>query len=406
MAAYHALEVPRAINRSRALVVLLSEAAVASEWVIREVDAAVSASVPVFPVALPGFRGVDSLSEDWRFLLKRAQVRADGDLEAVVASIRQGLMGPGPSSAVAVGLTPGPAQPDPYRVPDVSAVPQPLRVASVAARGFVGQDRHEEVSELLRAWEQVRPPAPRGWSYLLAETGFGKTRIVQEFYRGLAAAQPEPPFWPADIVDASTSGHGALRESRKRVAPLDLTPADGARADYLWLGHVVDEGHGGRVDVGLVHLAEDLGRALGLAAAAEPDGTGARMVTRALDNAPIPGTDTRVAVTELLHRGAPVDGQPVSPGSVEAFWQGARALWADPDLAIPAVIVVEDGHFAGQETTSALESLATSTGLPFLIVVCAQESQLGSQTATGTGPAVVRGAPSVNSSTRTCPRSL
>ena len=223
---YHALEVPRAINRSRALLVLVSEEAVASEWVIREVDAAVSASVPVFPVALPGFRGVDSLPEDWQFLLKRAQVRADGDLEAVVASIRKGLIGPGPNSAVALGLTPGPAQPDPYRFPDVSAVRLPLRVASVAARGFVGQDRHEEVSELLRAWEQVTTSGSARVVVLLAETGFGKTRIVQEFYRGLAAAQPEPPFWPADIVDASTSGHGALRESRKRVAPLDLAPAE------------------------------------------------------------------------------------------------------------------------------------------------------------------------------------
>lgn len=41
---YHASEVPRAINRSHAILLLLSEDAVASEWVIREVDVAVSAS--------------------------------------------------------------------------------------------------------------------------------------------------------------------------------------------------------------------------------------------------------------------------------------------------------------------------------------------------------------------------
>ncbi|MGB7983275.1 MAG: toll/interleukin-1 receptor domain-containing protein [Candidatus Nanopelagicales bacterium] len=378
----HAVAVPPAVRASRVMILLLSAHAVTSPWVLREFEVAISAGVQVVPVAMPGFAGVESLPDAWQFRLIGSQVRVDGDLEAAVDRIAVELRDH-PHSSRWSHSPPSAARSPRTVTEDDLAEHHPLRVASATAHGFVGRERHQILDELTSTWQQVSSTRSARVVVLLAETGFGKTRIVQEFYRRLAANQSEPTFWPADIVDATSNGQRALRESRKRVAPLELSPHEGSSASYLWLGHVIDEGHGGRVDVGLEHLGEDLGRALSLAAAVQPGGPGARMVARALACTPTPGSDTRVALTELLHRGTPIEGHAVAPSSVEAFWQGVRALWSGADDSLPTIIVVEDGHFTGQETSSALDQLATSAGLPLLIVICAQESQLGGDTVTG-----------------------
>lgn len=253
-----------------------------------------------------------------------------------------------------------------------------MQVAQSDPKGFVGPQRQDLLESLATTWRRVVDHGESHLVVLLGETGFGKTRIVQEFYRQVAAEQPVPGFWPPDLRRGSAHGQRALRESRKRVAPPELDPPQGASASYLWLGHVVDEGSAGRVDSGLHQLASDLARALTLATLREPCGSASRMVAAALGQAPEPLADLSAALAELMHAGPHEESESAAtPGSLEAFWQGMRALWAGVAEPLPTVVVVEDGHFAGAQTVQLLEQLATSSRLPFLIVVCAQESRLG-----------------------------
>lgn len=373
----HGAVVPEAIASSDAVLLLLSPDATASPWVVREVEHAVARRVTLVPVALPTFRGVASLSAAWAFRLSGVQIRLDGDLDAAVTDLRSALALPdGATTPIA---RPTAASRPPVRPGGTSpSGGSRLRVATSSPRGFVGKERLDAVDWLSGLWRAVTESGAPRLAILLGETGFGKTRIVQEFYRSVAVGQPDPPFWPLDLVASPRSDQPALRESRKRVSPADLSPTPGAEATFLWLGHVVDEGHGGRVDTGLQHLGAELGRALSLSVANTP--AVARMIAAALEPIPESIADVRYGIGELLHRGTGGPNGAVAPGSVEAYWQGLNALWADAGAALPTVLVIEDGHFAGRETVQALELVATSGRLPFLVVVCAQESQLGGST--------------------------
>lgn len=63
--------------------------------------------------------------------------------------------------------------------------------------------REEELNELLRCWQSAKPGNP-AWVTIAAESGYGKTRLVQEFYARLARLETveEPsktPYWPAEL---------------------------------------------------------------------------------------------------------------------------------------------------------------------------------------------------------------
>lgn len=349
----YAAGLEEALEGSSAVVLVVSDASLSSDNVYKEIDSATDKRLPVLPVTAPGytFAGRASLPKRWRFHIGPANIQTDGDLAAVVAACVDELR----------------ADPEPPPAPQ----PRNYRVATTNPRAFVGDARAVLLRDLRAHWERVRATGTSALVVLLAESGYGKTRIVQELYRQLAASQPQPGFWPADLLLGNNDGQRALRESRKRVAPADFEPPTGARADYLWLGHAVPEGMAGRVDHGLIELGEGIARALDLAARMDPDGRAARMVDQALAGHSDAGMDRQHAVAELLHRGHPGVATAVPPGSVEAFWQGLNLLWNSDD-ALPAVIAIEDGHFAGRETVTALEQ-----------VMCGQESQLTGAPSTG-----------------------
>ena len=74
---------------------------------------------------------------------------------------------------------------------------------------FYGRD--DEMAGLQRAWGRANQGHPQ-WIALVADSGWGKTRLVQQFYQHLSAGQEGPhPYWPA-----------ALPLDRMR---LDLNPA-------------------------------------------------------------------------------------------------------------------------------------------------------------------------------------
>ena len=87
-----------------------------------------------------------------------------------------------------------------------------------------------------------------------AGTGWGKTRLVHEFYRSLAARQPEPAYWPASIVEAVPEGPPA--EVRKWVYPARFEPDQEAVPEFFWWGLAATARQAGASPVQA--LAEDL----------------------------------------------------------------------------------------------------------------------------------------------------
>jgi len=99
---------------------------------------------------------------------------------------------------------------------------------------FVDQARKSIVENLLLLIEQVAKDEVPAWVSLEAPSGWGKTRIVQEFYRSLAAGQEEPRYWPTSIlVDAAEL---QIKERRKRTYPKNILVPAGALPSWAWFG--------------------------------------------------------------------------------------------------------------------------------------------------------------------------
>ena len=96
---------------------------------------------------------------------------------------------------------------------------------------FVGGDRRQLVDSLVVAFDSiVQVPGPQ-MVVLSAPSGEGKTRIIQEFYRRIAASQPTPAYWPAEIVAEDVDD---WKNDRKRLAVAAFTPASGANIPWLY----------------------------------------------------------------------------------------------------------------------------------------------------------------------------
>lgn len=104
---------------------------------------------------------------------------------------------------------------------------------------FVGVGRRAEVDSLLADLDRVtatREPTPVA---LAAGLGAGKARIIQEFYRALAAHQLAPGYWPASLLTESSDdglGLSELTASRKTVRYRgSFVPPEGVQLPWLWL---------------------------------------------------------------------------------------------------------------------------------------------------------------------------
>ena len=63
---------------------------------------------------------------------------------------------------------------------------------------FVGRGRRAIVAGLLDVFDRAQTDRRPVWISLEAPTGWGKTRIAQEFYYTLAQSrQTEPAYWPS-----------------------------------------------------------------------------------------------------------------------------------------------------------------------------------------------------------------
>ena len=104
---------------------------------------------------------------------------------------------------------------------------------------FVGDQRRDLVDRLLADFDRVSESGtPRWWS-LEANSGWGKTRIVQEFYRRLAERrQHGAGYWPPslipDVLDATIAG--ASTSMRKRVYPEQVVRQPNVVPEWFWWG--------------------------------------------------------------------------------------------------------------------------------------------------------------------------
>ncbi len=93
-------------------------------------------------------------------------------------------------------------------------------------RPFCG--REEQLARLREAWGSVAGGEGPRTLVLLGESGFGKTRLVQEFYGWLAAeGQGETRYWPADLAQDGNNLY---------VNPPESSWDAGAPLPYLWWG--------------------------------------------------------------------------------------------------------------------------------------------------------------------------
>lgn len=70
---------------------------------------------------------------------------------------------------------------------------------------------------------------------LSGASGVGKSRIVREFYRRLAAHQPDPPYWPRDLTEAGPAATAPLKYRKVLGPTVDgfVWPSD-AVPSFLW----------------------------------------------------------------------------------------------------------------------------------------------------------------------------
>ena len=91
-----------------------------------------------------------------------------------------------------------------------------IAMAANARPAFLeAQGRREACALLTRTYEEVRDSESSG-SRLISITGrpgVGKTRVVQQFYEGVAAKQL---YWPRSLIDYDAP---PLSRQRKRIGP-------------------------------------------------------------------------------------------------------------------------------------------------------------------------------------------
>jgi hypothetical protein len=101
--------------------------------------------------------------------------------------------------------------------------------------GMVGQTHHEALDELISAYNVVKNAKESRLVVVTAPMGWGKTRVVQEFYTHLASTQSgDAHYWPRQLVQDINRGDPG--EARKKSFPDQFEVLAGAEMEYLWWG--------------------------------------------------------------------------------------------------------------------------------------------------------------------------
>lgn len=263
---------------------------------------------------------------------------------------------------------------------------------------FVGQARTELVEELLTMFRQIQAGSGSHLVVLAAPPGWGKTAIVHEFYRRLAADQHEPRYWPLSImgdVERPAEGIEHLLECRKVVFPRNWTMAPGATMPWMWWGISCQaRSDGGFVDAIGEDSAQLFDHGPGLVSALDAgsatfDAAGTIVGVLGELGRSVPGVGTAFTLAgaakfvwghrDLLERvqqwratrDAAQRGRQFTLGESRKGEEAAAELnqrLARLTQAMPTVIVVDDAHFADEALCATLNALLRSNESRVLVV--------------------------------------
>jgi len=221
---------------------------------------------------------------------------------------------------------------------------------------------------MLSTYELVKQLNEPRWISLTAPTGWGKTRLVQEFYAELAGSQTGKVYWPIDLFRPQPN-EGVL-SSRKRVSN-SFDHVAGAEPTYVWWGIACSlskspVGNFAAALAGLAAHAPYLDRAWRRRA------TASEKAARALSglNRELEAEGVTEAVRSAVSAAAGVD--PLGLGL--AWWLGgrAKALISDRRSSRRLVArhdVIEADAQRGVDEALALIARLGKVGLPIVIAV-------------------------------------
>jgi len=105
----------------------------------------------------------------------------------------------------------------------------------VISTTFVGDSRKRLVQQLMDKFDLCKASGRAHWVSLEGPSGWGKTRVIQEFYGALASAQPQPSYWPTEMIESHRGQDTQIEISRKTVSPHVRHVPDSLPA-YMWWG--------------------------------------------------------------------------------------------------------------------------------------------------------------------------
>lgn len=256
---------------------------------------------------------------------------------------------------------------------------------------FFGADRQRILGEMLEKWRLAAFTASPQLMFLVGEPGYGKTKLVHEFYRSLAAEQKTPAYWPESIGELETVQDLSisLRNTRKLVFPEDFEIQGSSTPEFLWLGTVLADNGGVHTDSGLDDIIKQLSFHLAPLMQKKEFQAQVRKVAKSVAGM-IPlmeaielATDvhTLISQTSQLFQKTSMGGSMTRNAGYEerlaAFYRSVRMIWGPQgDKGPPAVLVIEDFHAAHEPTVALIRHILGAANLPFLIVACSQRQAL------------------------------
>ena len=94
---------------------------------------------------------------------------------------------------------------------------------------LIGTQRQRDLDQLAQLWQQARDGVGPQFVVLRGKTGVGKTKLVQELYH-YAATNPKQEYWPESLIDPGAR----WQATRKRIVPPESLRAPGESMTYFY----------------------------------------------------------------------------------------------------------------------------------------------------------------------------
>lgn len=279
---------------------------------------------------------------------------------------------------------------------------------------LVGEQREAHVRALLDALDLTTESGPTA-VLLTSPAGWGKTRLVHEFYERIASPQSQK-YWPPEIT--SKSDDVGILQRRKVTHPGTFTVQTNSYPEWMWWGLLA-----GRRDDGTLFPAirtDDI-QWYNHAAALQYRIPLARRLAKGTARLPnlipiigsvlgcfIPAfgiaSAAQAVATELWHDGKrwmelrktgrslagshEVNDDP-EPGTAPDLADAVLRLSQAMRPPTPIIVFLEDAHLLDHSTSKFILRLMSGNCCPVLLILTAQSDELAAQMKSGTGLARV-----------------